>query len=1223
MPIYTPNLLAADIGGAQEPDPFTLNTQQNVEQASEVSARQTEDVIQNKLGEPVRQQATPSEQAAPASTPLDAETTQSANYVTKSFNDFIARGGDLTKLSKDDLDAVVSGAEILPPIEHPETDPARMYALYRKGQFKPATVSTALIGDALNGLVSMGKAGTQAIGELLTTTPLAIPFVGYNSFVESKQKQGTALVMSARQGIDNTINLLPHGFMDVLAATGIKNEQDANTDPDKGAQLDVKQSEIIRQRMLRETAAQKNTTDLRDGIADVYKSIGQNSAATAIASVDPNSPMVQTMGLLTDPINLLSFGAEGLMGKVATRTLRAGVRTQRMAETGVVVSELDDRLAATALARAQTESALTSKTPMTALSRTGMENNLSRLKVVESNLQTQHAAATAEHAAAMTEVNDQLTRMAKGDPYAGNAAKLVQAGGQVAGLVGKVQDAFDLAPELLARKILPGGSEAQQAALTEALRAAVNAGVGGAVGMLHGGPLGAAVGGVANPLLSLLGKGTWTKAAHNLSAIGEQMAAGQATIPFMRAVADKTTGLTSIVASKLDNASIAPLIYAAPHMIKSTAVGAGIGGVAGYFQSGGDPRGAAQGIATGGLFGMAGGLSQLGHYNSPAELRQARIVDRGRFTKTLSTEDNKLFNRLNPDYQLAIGTYAIAHPDLDVHFFADKKGSNGNWQASAPKGVVNVNVLGDNPMHAILAHEIGHHIAAHELGDQVDAYTRGDPLTGRAGLTTQLDANGNPMTQIDAEGNQTFVQNAQFERYKANYNARLLKDNPGHPPAGDYTIAQEIFADLHAHSIENPGALQKMVRGHVPSDIVSESMLNNFLQKTGFGTDAITGNPIATSNLEGAKGLRDVIEHYYKQRQYKSQDITDFSDRADNRIRTDTKIPVGDIVKGTEEFDRLTKNLGDTGDLVRNADGSIKVDDAGRPIVKTPQQANADHAKLAQDVIDIYKHQPGLTEPNNPNALKLVQDRNGRWVYRGQHTPDAVFDTVTASNQHNANQILNWRKMDALTRLDAGTATNGVYNTATKGKGRYATLAARERVMVPLYTEISPKTGQVNIQMYDPEQMVKNVTKMMKTKKGKELWDSVGTAYDDVRTYLDNLVNNQPGETGIGLEKKGIINELFGINTQGNPLIDSITNRPSQSVWKTMRIDRMNRVEAIRDSRAVRADTYEKVRSFMQPRGNAHLHNADLPQPQTIEEARGLPSGTHFLDPKGKRRKRS
>ena len=63
-------------------------------------------------------------------------------------------------------------------------------------------------------------------------------------------------------------------------------------------------------------------------------------------------------------------------------------------------------------------------------------------------------------------------------------------------------------------------------------------------------------------------------------------------------------------------------------------------------------------------------------------------------------------------------------------------------------------------------------------------------------------------------------------------------------------------------------------------------MLNNFLHKIGFGTDAITGNPIATSNLEGAKGLQDIFKNYYKEREWKKQSITEgpraAGDRADS-----------------------------------------------------------------------------------------------------------------------------------------------------------------------------------------------------------------------------------------------------------------------------------------------------------------------------------------------------
>jgi hypothetical protein len=1070
-----------------------------------------------------------------------------------------------------------------------------MYALYKQGQFKSVTIGPGLIGDALNGIGSLLQNAAKAGWEYVSSQNPFQPG-GWGAVAEAKQKQSTAMLMGMRQAWDGLTNSLPHGTLDVLLSTGnqvIKNFE--ATDPDKAAQIDLAQSEIIRQRMLRETASQKTTTDVRDLLANTYKAVGLNNTAAAISTVQPDSPMVQTMAAVFDPTNLVAPALESVFAK----TMRAGVRMQRFTESQVALSEINDRVAAAALARTNGEAALGAA--MSDASRSKIESDLARVKTLQSNMDTQQQAAAAAHASALAEVNDQMTRMAQSDPARGAAAALAQTGGKALGVLGKAQDFFDALPDVLSQKILPEGTEVAQKGLAQVLRRAQLAGMGSLIGLAHAGPAGALIGGFGTEVVDALLKGGLTKAAHNLSSIGEQLALGQGTVPFMRSVADKTTGLTNVVASKLDNASIAPLVAAVPRIAVPTGIGMGIGGVMGYLQSGGDPRAAAQGAGTSGVFGMMGGLGQIGHYNSLPELRQARIADRGRFIKTLSPQDHNLFTSLHPEYQLAIGSYAIAHPDLDVHFFADKNATNGKWLADLPRGQAQINVLGDNPMHAILAHEIGHHIAAHELGDTVDAYMRGNPITGRAGLTTQLDSDGNPMTQKDPiTGKETFVQNPQFEKYKADYNARLLRDSPGHPPVDDYTTAQEIFADMHAHYIENPELLQKSVRGHVPSDIVSESMLNNFLHKTGFGTDAITGNPIATSNLEGAKGLQDILKNYYKERQYKKQSITE-GPKAEGDLGA-TRVPVGDIVKGTDEFDRLTKNLSDTGDLVRNPDGSIKVDAAGRPIVKTPAQANADHAKLADHVLEIYRNQPGLTGPHNPNGLKLVTDRpttpggKGRTLLRGQVVPDSVFDEIAASNQHNANQILNWRKMNGIMTRDDGTSTNAVYNTASTRKGRYATLGARERVMVPLYTEISPETKQVNFQMYDPEQMVKNVTRMMKTTTGKKLWNSVGPAYDDVRTYLDNLVNNRPGETGIGMEKKGVINEMFGINADANPFVSDVTKRPrSESVWKTMRLDRMNRVEELRDTRQVHSDTYEKVRSFMQPREAAAAPTEEPP----------------------------
>lgn len=1225
-----PDLLSRDIAGTQ-PGAFTLDPAQNLQQAQDVSQQQAEQAVQRiQPQQPVAAptpdpNATVSEQAAPPATPVDTQVTQAATYITTSFNKFLASGGDASALTKEDLDAVAAAANTLPKIDHPETDQARMYGLYTAHQLGNATgLSPGIIGDVFNAVGGLLNNVWKAGSEYVTSENPFRPG-GWGAVVESKQKQSTAMLMGMRQAWDNTTNLLPHGALDVLLGTYNAAVQNGTINPDQKARLDLAQSEIIRQRMWRETSNQRVTTDVRDLISNAYKSVGLNSAAAAVASVKPDDPMVQTSAAIFDPSNELAGFAGELIGKGtgAVKAMRAGVRTQALTEASVALSDINDRVAAAGLARTHAVGAL-SDTTLSDASRSKLQSDLARLKTVQSNLETERQATEAAHAAALEEVRKQTVFMTDADPARGAAGAVTQAGGAAVGVLGKVQDLYDAFPDTLAKKILPEGAEAAQARVADVLRRVQSGAAAALIGAATG-PMGAGIaagaGFLGSPLVEAFLKGGLTKAAHNLSAIGEQLAMGPSTIPLMRRVAESTEGLTSIVASKLDNASIAPLLTDTKTLITHVGTGMTIGGVAGYLQSGGDPRAAAEGAGTAGFFGMVGGLGQLGHYNSLPELRQARVGDRGRFLKALSPQDGKLFNALHPEYQLAIGSYAIAHPDLDIHFFADKNGTNGKWSANTPKGRVDINVMGDNPMHAILAHEIGHHIAAHELGDSVDAYTRGNPITGQPGLTTQLDADGKPMLQKDPiTGQESFVQNAQFEKYKADYNARLLKDNPGMPPADDYTIAQEIFADLHAHYIENPELLQKAVRGHVPSDIVSESMLTNFLHKSGFGTDAITGNPIASSNLKGAQALQDIVKNYYKERQYKKQSITD-GPQADGD-RSGARIPVGDIVKGTDEFDRLVKNLPDTGDFHRNPDGSIKVDAAGRPLVKTPKEANADHAKLAEHVISIYQNQPGLTGPHNPNGLRLVTDRpttpggQGRTLLRGQVVPDSVFDELSASNQYNANQILNWRKMNGIMTRDDGTVTNAVYNTATTRKGRYATLAAREREMVPLYTEISPKTKQINIQMYDPEQMVKNVTRMMKTKNGKKIYgNDIGPAYDDVRTYLDNLVNNRPGETGIGMEKKGVINEMFGINAEANPFVSDVMKGPrSASVWKTMRLDRINRVVELRDTRDVRSDTYEKVRGFMQPRGG----KAAAPLPAETFDEHTLPVTTRLINGKEK-----
>src|SRR5262249_16195782 len=240
---------------------------------------------------------------------------------------------------------------------------------------------------------------------------------------------------------------------------------------------------------------------------------------------------------------------------------------------------------------------------------------------------------------------------------------------------------------------------------------------------------------------------TLAKFSRDIQTVGEQYALGTQTLPYWKNVSEKLTGLSSFIASKLDN----QLVYAIPSAATGAGVGGGIGGIQGLGGGGGREQAFEEGVAGGGVSEAAGGgLGQLTRFNSRAELRQAAIGDRSRFVNAITPQSKQLFLQLHPDYQLAIAAHAMAHPDVDIHFFSDPTKSNGWWTPGNPRSSIFVNVAGDNPIQPILSHEIGHHVAAHGLGQTVQDYMLGNPVTGQRGIMTALDDNGNPMTQTNA-----------------------------------------------------------------------------------------------------------------------------------------------------------------------------------------------------------------------------------------------------------------------------------------------------------------------------------------------------------------------------------------------------------------------------------------------------------------------------------------
>jgi hypothetical protein len=1156
----------------------------------------------------------------------------SALSLINTFDDFVKGGGDINKLSKENLDAVKYAVENMPSADNKADSPSVMYSLFTRGQEHNLAIQAGqqgalptlegalgtTVGAAPDIIKNLGGAAGTFLLHNIWTIPLAEDVwkglttgnFDWSNVQNNQARQQSALVQAVQTNWDNYTSDIPAGIKDVASLYSLAKQRAATKDPDAASRLDLQQSEILRSQVVRDQQHAKNATDALEATARVLKSVGLGAQADALLKAKPDEADKFGWGQITDPLNWATFGAEAGVKAVAEQFIKAGVRTSRLAEATTALSSVENKLAGLASARTSYTSALvgdiTGKAPtLTESARAGLQSNIARIDVVNSNMQKDLAAARAEHAAAVADVNKQLDAAAIANPFRGVIGGMAASAGATGQLASKIPGYVASLPGQIVDRFAWGLDEATKAAAVQAVNQASQgalsavaklseSAIGGAIGF-HGvgalaggilgtaaGPMGAAIGTAVGPMIAkalpnLKDLGEFAKI---VKIIGEQYSLGQQTLPYWRNVASKLDGVPAWIASKLDN----QLVYSIPSAVTGGVMGAGMGGVSGLSAGGGRPEQFQSSLVGGGVIGAAGGgLGQLRRFNSTGALRQAAIGDRSRFISSLTTPSKNMFLKLDPEYQLGIANYAVAHPDAEFRFVADPSGPNGKWTANNPNSVIEINVASKNPLQAVAAHEVGHHIAEHGLQQQVYNNILGDPATGQRGIMTQLDDKGNPLMEFDpASGRRNFVQNAEFEKYKADYNARLLRDNPGGTPATDKDIALEMFADLHAQYMHNPADLQRTIRGVLPSDLVSENATANWLTKMGMGADAQTGHPIATATLERARALQNIMDTYYRQTLAKRGDVS--APRGDQKT---VKMTANDYVKGTPEFDRMQINLDSSGDVQRNPDGSIATDMSGRPIFKTSAQSDADAVKMGKAIHDIYHAQPNLEGTPNDNYIRVVTDRDGTQTRRGQRMPEAVIQELERTNQFNASQLLNMRKINGVMPRNDGSMMEAVYNTATKGKGRYATLPVRERAFVPVNWEVSLKNNQVNVTGYDPEQLTANITKGLKSQLGRQLYPEgkVGPAFADAQTYLQNIANDRPGETSIGMQKKIFHNRMMGLASDANPgAADLLKKAPS--VIKSFRVDRLNRIREVAgsDIAPFHEKTYEQIRSFLQPR---------------------------------------
>jgi hypothetical protein len=747
---------------------------------------------------------------------------------------------------------------------------------------------------------------------------------------------------------------------------------------------------------------------------------------------------------------------------------------------------------------------------------------------------------------------------------------IARGAGAVVEGAGKVADAVAEMPGRIANRIAPASNEAARDAVMESVNAAVR-GAGGLVGAI--------------PALSgSLLKGT----GRNLKAFGELLGQAEGQLPFFRELAKKTNGLPSWTAGLVDRSGIAPLVESTGRTTAAGAQVAPIGAATGYLGSGGDPRGAVIGAGTASFLGMSGaGFGQWVRARDPMTVKRMQNADLRRYKRTLDPVREKYFSSLSRDDQVGLATMAQANPDMEIRLVRLGKDADGMYHIGENGGVAHINMDSPRPLRPIVAHEVGHHISSHGLDGTIQRTLLGDEITGEPGIFTLVDKDGVAVRGADGRLQTT----PEFQALKNEYNAKIAKTEAASGgrigERGDADLAREIFAEHAADLLldndkvtatmrANPlrGALDSLAESALVRNVPA---LKQLLGKQGVVFDA-QGNVVG-SGLFGA--LRRSPELSSQVRKYVEALALERKPPSLDDKPPSVQYDIADVKKNPEI---LTKLFDASGEVARGPSGQPILKD-GMPVILTEAQQAKVNRSLTEKVVGWIEANPKAAEAAGLR-LETRTDPKGKTeqVYAGSQLPPPLLEELAKDKNFNPAQIKNLAVVGGLVKAGKGDAVLMFYQPAKKsGSARYRSLQGDWRTETPYAIEVS-KAGNVYVRTASREKLVANAEKLIKQRKA-GLWNGeLAPLLADMDAYLANHANGRPGEMGLGVPKRDALNDLFGVRTKDNasrnPIFDTTTRKPGDIIFRSRRIDRMNKVTPV-DERFL-AD-YQKVKMNLRP----------------------------------------
>jgi hypothetical protein len=481
-------------------------------------------------------------------------------------------------------------------------------------------------------------------------------------------------------------------------------------------------------------------------------------------------------------------------------------------------------------------------------------------------------------------------------------------------------------------------------------------------------------------------------------------------------------------------------------------------------------------------------------------------------------------------------------------------------------------------------------------------------------LDTQFDAY---LTMLPEESSAPFLE--QFNVYKdvetESGPQRVIDEEATRDRQREY-IMEELEAESFANFIQQSGPTFLQQTRSISQKLLDRWFLQDNIRKTGimkailgrsgveFGAD---GNPTGlfyrdgkpfTNSPELNKLIRDFVRA--KDTVNKRMVEDDAGERPamtiGGRQAKAGRKQIEAAIK-SEDGAKVVQHFQNNDIFARDQSGKIVYDVNGVPILLGRKEIEKLQANRREQIMD------KLSEVGaDPNGM--VQDSNGSW--RGVPTNKQLRAILEVPDSIIAPSMKDTIRDIARKFKTPGQSIIIDYNPALNKSGVYdSNLSSGLRIAVPLGFNVS-KSGNFYMTTLDVGAMNMKMADWAKTGQLKS-WDGdTKRFYQDVYKYLENHQKDAPGETGIGVDKRNVINDFFGVTADNvNPITDArkaaeasmspgkrSKAKASANLIRSRRFDRINRIEKNRVSKQAagtplpmksQSDAYRKMQQNFMP----------------------------------------